>query len=93
MTPRERAQRAVDELLVLGTPQANLRRLAALVTVAAEQLQREVAAARYDGVAWDAIAADVRGHYPSGAWAALGDLVPGGTSTTTVRRFYDRGTS
>lgn len=98
MTPaRDRAEHAVRELLTSspsGSSLDDVRRLAALVTVAGEQLQAAVREARRRGHSWDDVAGAVLGRYPSGAVAPLGHLVPGGTSTTTVRRFYvDRGAS
>lgn len=78
----------VTELLVRGDAIGNVRRLANAASAIAFELRREVAAAQYDGRSWEAIATAARGRWPSGAPAAIGDLFPGGASTTTVRRFY-----
>lgn len=66
------------------------RRVDALA--AADRLRGAVLEARAAGVSWDVIARELEVRYrPAGSSMALGELFPNGTSRTTVRRTYDRG--
>lgn len=58
------------------------------IAEASDELFDLVSDARRRGCSWDSIASALQVRYTNGSRGALGDLLPGGRSSTSVRTFY-----
>lgn len=66
-----------------------VREIADEISRLALELGQESVKARDAGASWGQIAAAARGHWGTGKIDALGNMLPGGTSITTIRQWVE----